>query len=356
MPSFIGKLNLHVSSALAGLVVVVALLAGLADPSEARRVRFGSSGGSSSGSIEKVYELPRIPELTMPDGRSIDIGRIKGGKDDGKLVGYVGPGREYLNLPYEAMTELVGHAGFDSVEALERHLAAEKEARIEAHKAEREAKGARGAEAAEEKRRKRAEARQAAGVPAGGEEQRNTRTGDRQSSTGVGYFGGILALIVIVIVFVFAGVFSLWPLIILGVVIWLVVRAIKGKPSAAPKPAAAVVSDEAAVANWVERSSRRMPQGAAAASGPLASVPSNASAGSFAALAGSMPVAVRHTDGSTSQVMLRNPEDLAALLGKPSPKPAGSSVPTRAAVAQPVSRRGARDGRIAQPAAFGKRG
>ncbi len=104
-------------------LLLLAMLLCAAAPAEARRLRL--SGGSLGGgaTVEKVYDLPRSPELQMPDGRPIDIGRIRGGAMNGTFVGYVGSSREYLNLPAEMMDELVGHAGFTDMPAFEKHLA-----------------------------------------------------------------------------------------------------------------------------------------------------------------------------------------------------------------------------------------
>ncbi len=108
---------------LRALTIVVALIA-IAVPAEAKRIRFGSgSTGGGSTKVEKIFDLPRIPDLQLPDGRYIDIGRISGGKKAGTLVGYVGSSREFLNLPADAMRELVRIAGFEDVPAFEKHLA-----------------------------------------------------------------------------------------------------------------------------------------------------------------------------------------------------------------------------------------
>jgi hypothetical protein len=113
-----------------GATALLIAIVCLAVPADAKRARFGFGGigGSGGGSVERVYTLPRSAELQMPDGRPVDIGRIVGGSKNGTLVGYVGSTREYLNLPQDAMDELVGHAGFANVAALQKHLDDKKQA------------------------------------------------------------------------------------------------------------------------------------------------------------------------------------------------------------------------------------
>ena len=83
-----------------------------ATAADARGFRLGGLGLNER--IEKVYDLPRIDDLKLPDGRYIDIGRIYGGSNDRKLIGYAGSSSEYLNLPSEVMAGLVKVAGFSS--------------------------------------------------------------------------------------------------------------------------------------------------------------------------------------------------------------------------------------------------
>jgi hypothetical protein len=107
-----------------GICALVFAIVAFAGSSEARRLRFGATTmGGGATMVVRVHELPRIPELQLPDGRYVDIGMMKGGSKDSTLVGYVGSQREYLNLPLDTMTDLVRIAGFDDVTAFKRQIA-----------------------------------------------------------------------------------------------------------------------------------------------------------------------------------------------------------------------------------------
>jgi hypothetical protein len=152
---------------IAGLALL-ALAINLAGPAEARpKVRFGSGGSGVShsaghgvgaaigsaargvarsnatrivthaavrayarsgrgGKVELVQDLPNIEDLQLPDGRYVDIGRIRGTELHGQLVGYVGSSREYLEADDAMLAELVQYVGFGTLSSFRDHLAATK--------------------------------------------------------------------------------------------------------------------------------------------------------------------------------------------------------------------------------------
>ena len=180
-------------------LLLLALIVATTVPAEARRLRL--SGGSLGGgaTVEKVYDLPRTPELQLVDGRPIDIGRIRGGTKAGTFVGYVGSSREYLNLPANIMDELVGHAGFTDMSAFEKHLADKTRAVDEKRKAD-------AATAAERKQLALTAARERAALRAHGIGDGAALADDGTAGSGSGSFWTILLAIGLQVLILFVAI------------------------------------------------------------------------------------------------------------------------------------------------------
>jgi hypothetical protein len=74
------------------------------------------------GKVELVQDLPNIEDLQLPDGRYIDIGRIRGSHLHGTLVGYVGSSSEYVEASDAMLAEMVQYVGFGTLQDFKEHL------------------------------------------------------------------------------------------------------------------------------------------------------------------------------------------------------------------------------------------
>ncbi len=97
-----------------GLLLLAAAMVVLPTSLEARRgfripIIVPGGGGGVEG-IEKVLELPDIPELRRLDGTYIDLGYLHQ-RDGGAWIGYIGSSTTYLTLSDQQLRRLMQVAG-----------------------------------------------------------------------------------------------------------------------------------------------------------------------------------------------------------------------------------------------------